>query len=826
MTSTADNTLLQELRYTFRQLRRSRGFALLTVSILSVGLGLNAAIFTVVDCVLLRPLGYHDADRIVSIRTRYPQQDHVNPRVGGGDYVDASRGLRGIESAAYYQNWDAAVQVRGQAAIVPTAYVSPRFGEVLGVTPLAGRLFAQDDAAGTAALVSASFARNHFGSAQAALQQSILGENGLYQVVGVLPDGFSFPEKTAVWFEADPTPRILSRSAYNQKMVAKRRTGTTQQQLDAELAVFSQALQQANAEDRLKVLIAVPLQESIVGSVAPTLRLLMGAVAIILLIVIANITHLQLVRATRQRHEIAVRTSLGASRARLVLSALIEVIILSGAGCLGALLLAYPALRVLVHLAPSTLPRLNEVALNDRVLLISVLISVAAMAVTALLPVWRAWHVDQSLVLRQDSTRGAEGRSAVRLRQAFLISEIAFTLMLAAAAVLLMRQLSAQTREDLGFNMERLYTLDSSTVEPTKAPLPAPAGTPAAKLEAEVAEINASALRLARLNSALDALRAIPGVTAAEAISGAPLGFGGSDVGYAIRGRSVFQPPYKDLPSAELRPMTPGALALMGASLLRGRALTQGDTYTTPHVLLINRTLADQQFHGDDAVGKQIMCGYDEENTWWTIVGVVSDVKDTPGQPALATFYIPVAQHPGIAGSMQLLVRTAPGSGLSEEALRQHLQRTHPEIAAKATTMAQNFSEVERDLRFRTTLFESFAAVSVLLAMLGMYGATAYSVAQRTFEFGVRMALGSTRAQVVATVLRQSLWTAAAGVVAGIALYALLLRAFTTLIGNLPTDPAALAFASSGVLLLSVLACALPAHRASTIDPMRALRTE
>ena len=811
-------------RDALRSLRRAPGFALLTVGILAIGVGLNAAIFAVVDSVLLRPLGYHDADRLVSVQTHNLHSGRTFARVGGDDYVDLSQQVRGIESAFYYQNWVGGVQVRGQSVVTPLAQVSPRFGEVMGVQPIAGRLFGSGDAKGTEALVSAGFAREHFGSAGAALGQSVRGEYGQNTIVGVLPDGFSFPGKTAVWFEANALPLIPARSSYNQRAVAKRRADTPPAQLAAELATFSKRLQQQYPEDREKALETISLQQQIVGNVAPTLHLLMGSVAILLLIVCANITHLQLIRATRQMREIAVRSALGASRARLAVRALAEAALLSLAGCMGALLLAIPALRLLKHLAPAGLPRLAEVGLNGHVLLFSLLVSFVLMSLTALLPVYRSWRVDGSLVLRQDSSRGLEGRSAVRLRGAFLVAQVAFTLVLAATAVLLARQLIAHAREDLGFNMEHLYTLDSSAIAQTPSSTAAVANTPEARAAAAALESSAGATHLATLNSSLDTLRSVAGVTAAEAINGAPLGFGGSNVGYAIRGKTRFVAG-ANLPNAEMKPITPGALDALRVPLLRGRAFNSGDRAGTVPVVLVSKELADRVFPGEDPVGQAIMCGYDNTAGWWTIVGIVGSLKDAPGSVPEQTMYVPIAQHAARASSMQLLVRTAPGAQLSEEALRQRLQRARPDIAATSTSMAQNLSEVERDLRFKSILFESFAGVSVLLAMLGMYGATAYSVTQRTFEFGLRMALGSTRQQVVLGVMRRALWLAAFGTAAGLLLYVLLLRVSASLIGKLPSDPVSLLVAVLVVVTLTLAASAVPARRASTVDTARALRT-
>ena len=805
------------LRDALRSLRRSPGFTLMIVGMLAVGVGLNSAIFAAVDAVLLRPLGYHDADRLVSVQTRFLQSGLAIPRIGGGDFVDLSQQVHGLESAAYYNNGAAGVQVGSRSSIAPVAYVSPQFAQVLGLQPVAGRLFLPRDKTGTEAVVAASFAREHFTSPVAAIGQALRSEGRLYTIVGVVPDGFRFPDSTQVWLEANAEPEVTNRSAYNQRAIAKLRSGSSLAKVRAEIASFSQRLQQNYAEDRSKTLEIVPLQQQITKSTAPTLHLLFGSVALVLLIVCANITHLQLVRATRQMQVVALRSALGASRAQLTLRAVAEAVLLSAAGCAGALLVAYPALKVLVHLAPSSLPRLFEIGLNWHVLLYSVLVSTVLTLVTSLLPVWRSWRGEQSVTLRHDSTRGLESRARARLRSGFLVAQIALTLVLAATAVLLARQLTAQAREDLGFTQEHLDTLDASIIESA----PQTAG----RITTAEAQQRGDAARLGRLGNALDTLRSTPGVIAAEAIDGAPLGFGGSNVSYAIRGKSAFLAG-ATLPSAEMKAVTPGFLDALRVPLLQGRSLTGGDRAGSMPVLLVSKQLADTVFPGEDPIGKQIMCGYDQVDGWWTIVGVTGSLKSEPGGPLEQTMYVPVAQHAGRAGSMQLLIRTAPGSALTEESLRLRLTRSDAGIAATATSMAENLKEVQRGLRFRSILFNSFAGVSVLLAMVGIYGATAYSVAQRTFEFGLRMALGASRQRILAGVLQASFWVVLAGSAIGVGLYAAFLRVTASLLGKLPSDPVAVLLALAATLLLSLVAAAVPARRASTVDPMRAMRTE
>ena len=337
--------MIAGLRHALRSLRRSPAFTLTVVATLALGTGLNAAIFTVVDNVLLRPLGYHHADRLVAIRTHLDRANRSIFRLGGGDYTDLSRQVSGLEATAHYQNYSDGLQLQGASLYAPIALVSPRFAEILGVQPLAGRLFHATDQDGTDVLVSAGFARTHCGSAAAALGQTMTYNGDLHTIVGVLPDGFSFPEATQVWFERSAQPANANRTAYNQKAVAKRRADVSPAQLDAELTTFSTNLRRQFPDDRDKSLEAVSLQDQIVGPVRPTLHLLMGAVAVILLIVCANITHLQLVRATNQLRSGAIRTALGASRATLIAHALSETALLATAGSIAAVLLAAPALR-------------------------------------------------------------------------------------------------------------------------------------------------------------------------------------------------------------------------------------------------------------------------------------------------------------------------------------------------------------------------------------------------------------------------------------------------------------------------------------------------
>ena len=820
-------SLPQHLRLAIRSLRRPPAFTLTVIATLGIGIGLNAAIFTVVDCVLLRPLGYRDADRIVALESHFTDKNRTTPKLGGGDYTDVAQQVRGFESTAYWNGWVGGIKIGGESAYLPVASVSPRFGEVMGVQPVAGRLFHPADTRGRDVLISEAVAREHFGSAQAALGKTVLWQGEILPIVGVLPTGFSFPEKTSVWVEFDALPPNQNRTAFNQHAVARRRADVSPAQLAAELGTFSARLQHAYPEDHDKTIITEPLQEEITGTIRPTLTLLMGAVAVILLIVCANVTHLQLVRATRQLRATTIRTALGASRPALAARAITEAVLLAASGSILAFTLALPALQLLIHIAPTNVPRLAEIHLNADVLLFSFALSALLMAVTAVLPVWRSWHVDPASALRQDAARGTESRGTVRLRNSFLVAEIALTLTLSVAAVTLTRELIRQSGQYLGFSPDNLVTLDTHTITTTPPPTAEQVST-ATPAQIEAFADNQARLNLAHLDQTLYKAASIPGVSAAAAISGAPMGFDGSDVGYAVKGRQVFGPPYRNLSEADIRQVTPTLFTTIGTPLIHGRAFTQQDRLDAPMVLLINQKLAQQIFPNQDPTGQQIMCGLDEHPSWWTIVGVVGDIRsDAPGKPPTPTIYVPIAQHPGAATDLQIVVRTKLAPAAMLDTLTRTLKQSQPDLAIRATTMQANIGDVERADHFRSLLFGAFAAVSLLLAAVGVYGVTSYTVAQRSFEFSLRIALGADRWQLLGMVLRKALALAVLGTTVGVALSFTLTRMLASTVGSLPRfDIASYAFASLAVLAVALLATALPARGAANANPMSVLRSE
>jgi putative ABC transport system permease protein len=710
--------------------------------------------------------------------------------------------VRSLESAAYYGAGEDGVQLDGHSLYLNMAAVSPQFGSVMGVEPVAGRLF-ENDANGMEALVASSFAEEHFGSAQAAIGRVLHYEGKARTIVGVLPAGFSFPKKSVVWVEEPAIPDTPSRTAYNQQVIGKARQGVSSAQLNAELAAFSSQLQAAYPDDRHKAIEAVSLQDEIVGSIRPVLRLLMGSVAVVLLIVCANIGHLQLVRSTELRRDATIRTALGATRAAIARRVLLESLLLAVAGCALALAIAEPALQVLKVMAHDQIPRLADVRLNRDVLLFSFAISLMTMLVTALLPAWRSVTASPAGALKQEQANSSESRKSRRLRDGLIVGEVALTLTLSVASVLLARELIAQSRQDLGFVAENLLVMD--------------AHIPAGKGQEEAA--------LATVHSVLDSIAKTPGVKSVAAVQGVPMAGPTSGVGYAVRGRMEFKSSEK-LPYADMQSITPAYFQTMGIPLLQGRMLNDQDTENSEMVLIVSQELAQKVFPGVNPIGQQIMCGYDDRSGWWTIVGVVGNVRQrSPASPMAQSMYVPVTQHPGRAGEMQIVVRTGIAPEAMATTLDPMLRHRYPMVAVSSTTMLEAVGDSSRAQRFRTLLFAGFAGVAILLAAVGMYGVTAYTVAQRRFEFALRFALGAQRGQIVGMTLSHGMAVAGIGIGAGVLITMALLRVVGNLLGKFPVfDPAAYGIAVLLVLGIAVIAAVIPSRRASQIEPMTVLR--
>lgn len=798
-----------DFRYAFRSLRFSPGFAVVAILTLAVGIAVVTAMFTVVDGVLLKPLRYPDADRIVAINTRWTNTGKTIPRTTGGDLLDQRSDTQSFETFSYYFGGEFGVQLSRSAEFTGTYLVDPDYFRVFGVQPLAGRTFTADDA-GRSVVVGVDFARRNFGTAAAALRQVVRIEGVAYEIVGVMPPMFQFPERAQVWAATSPTPELLNRTAFNYKSIAKLRPGVSLEAADAHLAAMAaRAAKEFPDSNHDKTYIVRGLQEQLSAPVRTSLWVLMGAVGFVLLIACANVANLMLARSTARVREMAIRCALGASRVAVVRQLLTESLVIAGAGGTVGVAFAVFAIRGMMQLSSKFLPPslAAGISLDWRMLGFAALASLCTSVIFGMTPAWQATKVNVQEALKQASGRGSVGGERGMLRSGLVVAQIALSVTLAVGAGLLFRTLLTLNGTDIGVRADGVLV--------TYAHMPA--------------HTLDDALRAGRTFDDLFArLRALHGVTAAAGVMGLPLGEYGSNGNFAIEGKSTLAGDTGKLPHADWSLASSQYFSTMGIPLLAGRDFTEADDYEHPFVIIISKAVAERDFPRENPLGHRIMCGIDANARWMTIIGVVGDVRqdsvsETPG-PAL---YMPLRQHPFMANQLEVVTRTGANPATLIPAVQSTIRQVNPEIAMKFDTMEGLVGDAVAAPRFRTILAMSFAGIALLLALAGMYAVMSYLTVQRTPEFGVRMALGARPLDVLRLVLGRAANLSAIGVGIGIALSIASSRLLATMLFGLKsTDPATYAIVAALALPVVVAAAALPAWRASRVEPVIALRNE
>ena len=793
------------LRHSLRTLVREPGFALFAVFTLALGIGASTAMFSVFNGVLLAPVPYADPQRVGAINTRFTDTGRLGTRTTGGDLVDLAAAHDIFDQVARYGGGEVGVQLRDRAEWANVYFVSPNFFAVFRVAPLTGRLLGPADAE-RSVVVSPGFAQRAYGSVQGALGKVVQIDTHPYEVIGVAPEDFRFPDKAEIWTADSVMPGNRSRTAYNYKAVAKVRDGLTLAAIAPRLDALSVQLAAAYPENKTKRFVAVPLQDTMVRNIRSTVVLLMAAVVLVLLISCTNVAHLLLARAASRIREFAVRAALGAGRRRIIGQVLVESLMLGVAGGLAGIAAAYAGVRAVLWLAPEDLPRLGNVTVDWRVLTFGIGMAILSSLLFGIAPAWQASRSDVQDGLKSASGRGVVGGRSARLRNALVACEIALSFTLALGAGLLVRSFVALNSVSLGFRTEGI--------------LVAYAHAPADTLDKALA-----ATRF--FERAIDDLGAMPGVKSAAGAMGLPAGSYGSNGKYAVEGVDIQHADMDRMPDAGFRLASKNYFATMGIPLVAGREFNERDLYDAQFVAIISQSLARKSFPNQDPIGRKIICGLDSDK-WMTIVGVVGDVRsDGPGQAPGPELYMPFEQHPYHANELQLAVRTAgPPEALADPVTRK-MRALNPDIAVRTTTMETMVSDSIATPRFRTFLVSAFAGVALLLAMAGVYGVTAYLVAQRTPELGLRMALGSAPSGIVGLVLRHAGRLAAAGLILGLVLSAAGTRLMQNLLfGVQVTDVLGYAAAVGAIGVITLAAAAAPAWRAARIDPAIALREE
>ena len=734
------------------------------------------------------------------------------------DFHDWHDTTSSFDAMAYYSGGETSVSTEGVADYGAAIRVSPGFFRVFGVGAEVGRLLEPpDEVVGSplTAVISHDFWLRRFGGRPDALGATVSFSARTFTIVGVMPPDFHFPARSEIWYPGWVQPETTSRGAHNYRVVARLKEGIGLDRAQAEMTAVAARLERAYpVSNDGKGAIVVPLQEQLVGDTRPTLNLLAGAVALVLLIACANVANLLLARASARTSELGVRAALGASRRRLVSQLVTESALLALAAGLLGLVFARWIVAALIAAAPPGLPRLGEVGIDTRVLMFALAVSVVSSFLFGVAPALQATRIDLSSSLRQGGRAGALAGGGSRLRAGLVVAEVALAVALVIGASLLIRSFIALGRVTLGFSSDHLLVLQTSV--PTQIDLRNIAGAQRAT---------------AFYNNALPRLAAVGGVTSVAGIRGLPEArsrFGHeSSGGYWLEGGLNPDTVGVRLPQAAFTVATPDYFKTMEIPIRRGRDFSAHDQLDAPFVAIVNDALVRQAFGDADPIGRSIACGLDTPK-FMTIVGVVGDVRSNdPSRPPAPEIYLPFEQHPVTATSLAIVARTVGDPMVTANAFREIIRTLNGDVPVRASTMNDALSISVATPRFRTLLIGVFAALALVLAIAGVYGVMAYAVSRRTAEIGVRMAMGAASGDILRLVMGQGLRLALAGIGLGCALaygLAQLLRGM--LFAVAPADPVVFLAVPVALILTAAGATAIPALRASRTDPMTALRAD
>jgi ABC-type antimicrobial peptide transport system permease subunit len=836
------HSVLSDCRFTLRRLRKSPAFAAVAVLTLALGIGATTAIFSVVYGVLLRPLAYRNAEEIV----RLWEQNEWGGRMDFADpnFEDMRSQNHALQGVAEYSFYDQTVVGQGEPSRVMTASVSCDFFQVMGVQPVLGRGFQAEEqrlGAGTAVLVSYAYWKLVLGGTPDLSSVHLKIGSQPASVIGVLPLGFRFPDNTDIWIPREIREKLPSRTAHNWKVIGRLRDGAVLAEARAELAAIAQRLKQEFGQDTMMVAVAVePLRQAMTSNARPTLVILLCASGFLLVIACANVVNLMLAQAVGRERELCIRTALGAQRSRLIRQFLTESFLFSFLGGALGILLAYWGLNGLLALAPPTLPRLEGVSINLSVLSFSLgtisLVSIGLGILTAL----RTTLADPWAALAEGGRGPSEARGKQRIGRVIAAGQLAAALALLVGAGLLGRSLLRLLAVGSGFRTEGVLTMTLGLPDDPK-----------------------KTQRIEFLNQLLAKLREVPGIEEVGGTSDLPLSGSAPSDGYYVlmnpgqisphrqeliqriangslekdpvllgEFTSFFDELFRDkshLGDADYSVVSEGFFKTLGIPLLQGRLFDDRDTMDAAHVALISQSLAQEKWPSESPIGRTVEFGnMDGDPRLLTVIGVVSDIRDRSLENApRPTIYVNYRQRPQGALRFTIVLRSNGRPDAVFAAARNVLRRLDPNIPPQFRTLSQIYSASIKARRFSLTLVGIFSLTALLLAAAGIYGVMSCSVAQRTREIGVRMALGASTREVLGMVLRQGAVTSGIGISAGILGSLALTRWLQSQLFEVsPTDPVTFLSVALLLVLISMAACWIPARRATRVDPMTALRCD
>jgi len=799
----------KDISYGIRNLIKRPGFFAVAVITLALGIGANSAIFNTVNAVLLRPLSFPDSESIVLFEGIKPTQGITDGNMSVPDVVDWQSQNQSFEQIAGFVSGGALLTSNEETERVLAAGVTGDFFALMRTNAALGRNLQAEDARkghDDVAVLSYGLWQRRFGGDPKVIGSKIMVSGDSTTIVGVMPNGFEFPQQSELWFPFPLEASAERRDNRYLNVIARLKPGVTVEQAQADMNTINQRLAQSYSETNTGWSTRVSnLRERLVSGMRTSLLVLLGAVAIVLLIACANVANLLLARATARQKEIAVRTALGASRLRIVRQLLTESLLLSIIGGAFGFGLSVWLTRLLIAVSPANSPRFDEIGIDSSVFLFTLGITLLTGLAFGVVPALQTSRLDLNENLKESGRRGAGGERHNRLGSLLIVSEIALSFMLLVGAGLLVKSFMRLRDVSPGFNPNNVLTMRMGLM-----PGKYPQGEPRAQV----------------FRQAVEKIKAVPGVESVGGVLFMPLGGDTLNVGRSyIREGRPFTP--EESASAAYLVITPDYFRALQIPLTGGRAFTDQDNDNSPKVVIVNQSMARHLWPGESPVGKRMTIWRDEKFPR-EIVGVVGDTKASLDTDAGPQMYVPYAQDSDW-GSLTLAIRTTTRDPASlAPAVRNEIRALDKSLPVyNVKTMDDVLAASVADRRTSMLLFTTFAVVAMLLSMIGIYGVTAYYVTQRTHEIGIRMALGAQLRDVMKLVLKRGLTMALIGVAVGVAGALALTRLISTLLfGVKPVDALTFAMVSVCVIAVAVIACYIPARRATKVDPLIALRYE
>jgi putative ABC transport system permease protein len=805
------DSILRDLKFSIRSLLKRPTLTIIAIMTLAVGIGANSAIFSCINALLLKPLPFPDPDRIVALWEKLPSRGLPRNEVAVANYLDWRAQNKTFEQLGIYRWWSANLTGADSPERVQGFQVTPNFLNIVGVKPFMGRGFsAEEEQPGkdAVALLTYSLWQRRFGADPNIVNKTIVTNGVTRTVIGVMPADFNYPKGSEIYAPLAITPELAhNRGNHAYLGIGRLRPGVSLQGAQAEFDTIASQLEKQYPESNTgRGIVIYPILEDTVRMYSTALWVMMGAVGFVLLIGCANVANLMLARASGRQREIALRAALGASRWRIIRQLLTESVLLALAGGALGILVAYWGVDAIRAGNPGEAARFapgwTNLGINLPVLAFTLLLSVLSGVVFGLAPAWQLSKPDLNSALKEGARQSTS--TSHRLRGLLVISEVALSLMLLVSAGLLIRSFLQLVKTDPGFNSENLMTMN---------------------LVLPVAKYKDEPQRAAFYSDLVRRTEELPGVASAAIVNHLPLGGSNSSTSFLVE--DLPEPPPGQEFDGRYRVCSPNYFQTMGIAVTKGRAFTEQDKAGAPLVIIVNETLAQRYWPNTDPIGKRMRyAGPLQENPWMQVVGVVQDVKHDMSLPITSDYYVPHAQDAW--QSMVLVAKTKVEPATMAAPIRQQvwtIDKDQPVFDVHTMGEVRAMSLALHS--FSSVMLSIFAGVALLLAAIGIYGVMFYAFTQRTQEIGIRMALGARGLDVLKLMIRNGMSLALIGVAAGLAgAYGVTRLLASLLFGVSPTDFLTFGSVTLGLLLVALLACYIPARRATKVDPLVALRYE